>query len=504
MTSISSPSRLLLVALLLGWCVDQLFYGKLLGVSVPLFVLMLLAALYLLGRLEDVRPVKRNLWLMLPLAFFSSMVFVRAGGFITLLNVLAVLALLALLEYFYAAGRIERLGLIGYWLALLLTMGNAMLRAGPVVGQGVKLGAVRRRGLPRLMPMLRGLVIALPVLIVFTCLLASADMIFANYLAAILRLDFLVNLQDFFWQAIIVMSSAWLVAGGLAYALSRRTEGNEEPWESALARLPRTFSLGFVESATVMVLVDVLFLLFGLVQFAYLFGGKANIRVEGFTYAEYARRGFFELLAVALLTLGLILGLHRLAWRETRRQSVMFNLLGTVMVALVMVLLASAFFRMTLYEDAYGYTQLRLYAHVFEIWLAAAFIWLLATLWVWPNRFAIGAFVALLGFLATLNLINPDAFITQQNLARYQATGKLDAQYLTEFSDDAVPALAQGLGQLSGDEQGIVRDYLQHRLESMEHDAGWREWPSFNLARWQAYDALIKTTMVSGDAREAH
>ncbi|HYO50808.1 MAG TPA: DUF4173 domain-containing protein, partial [Chloroflexia bacterium] len=326
--------------------------------------------------------------------------------------------------------------------------------------------------------------------IIFTCLLASADMVFARYLTDISRLEMLANWQETALHIMVITWIAWLLAGGIVYALGRRQAqpSEDEPWEDALSRVPRL--IGFVEATTLLVLVDLLFLSFGLIQFAYLFGGQTNITTEGFTYADYARRGFFELVAVSVLTLGLILGLHRLVPRATRRQSVFFNGLSSVMVGLVMVLLASAFWRMLLYQEAYGFTHLRLYVHIFEIWLALTFLWLLVTLWIMPNRFAIGSFVAALGFLVTLNIANPDALIAERNLERYYTTGKLDVAYLTSLSEDAVPLLTQAADRIGGVEGELLRKDLDRRKAYMDQDAGWREWPAFHLSRMQAYDAL--------------
>ncbi len=496
-----SPIRILLVALALGWSVDLLFYGKALGISAPLFVLLLMAALFGLGRLEGAPPVRRNLWLLAPLIFFAGMVFVRANAFVTFLNVVAILVLLGLLAHFYAAGHPQRLGLIGYPIILLRTAGNALLRPAPLVSASVDLQAARQRGGRNLLPVIRGLLLALPVLVIFTLLLASADLVFADYLEDLFDLDILPDVLEWLWRGIIVLGSAWFLAGGLAYALGRSQASDEQgAVEKALGSLAQAVRLGFVEVATVLISVDLLFLVFVGIQFAYLFGGRANITVEGYTYAEYARRGFFELVAVSVLTLGLILGLRWLTRRETPRQARIFNGLSSLMVGLVLVILASAFQRLRLYEAAYGYTQLRLYSHVFMVWLAVAFVWFLITLWRWPldrlgtgpDRFAIGAFVAAVGFLITLNAINPDAFIAEQNLARYQATGKLDAYYLTRLSEDAVPVLVLAVDRVTGDEREVLSEHLRHRLESVEASPRWRSWPSFHLARRRAYELLAK------------
>jgi hypothetical protein len=493
MIRVKPPARILLVALALGWSVDLLFYGKALGISVPLFVLLLMVALFGLGRLEGVRPVRRNLWLLAPLIFFASMVFVRANSFVTFLNVVTSLALLGLVVHFYAAGRPQRLGLVGYPIVLLRMAGNALVRPAPLVSASMDLKAARQRGSRNLLPVIRGLLLALPVLAIFTVLLASADLVFADYLKDLLSFDISPDLLELLWQGIIILGSAWLLAGGLAYALGRSQASDDQgTLEKALGSLAQVVRLGLVEVATVLISVDLLFLVFVWIQFAYLFGGQANITIEGYTYAEYARRGFFELVAVSVLTLGLILGLRWLARRETHQQMRIFNGLSSLMVGLVLVILASAFQRLRLYEAAYGYTQLRLYSHVFMVWLAVAFVWFLVTLWRWPDRFAIGAFVAALGFLVTLNAINPDAFIARQNLARYQATGKLDAHYLTRLSEDAVPVLVQAVDRVTGDEQKVLSGHLRYRLESMEESARWRNWPSFHLARRRAYELLVE------------
>lgn len=488
-----SPSRALMAGLALGMAFDVLFYGKMLGVSVPLFVGCVVGALLWLGSEEDVSPRMRNLWLVLPLFFFASMVYFRAEGFLTFLNICAVLGLLFLLAYFYAAGRLDRLGILGYYLSVMSASLHSIalpFQIVPMSLQGRQPGVLKRA---RWMPVLRGVMLAAPVLVVFSALLASADVVFAHLLGNLLTFNFLPDMSDIFAQAILTVIVGWVMSGGLAYAVARRdkaTPADEEPWDAGLDAVPGHFSIGFVEVTTVLVLVSGLFLAFGLVQFAYLFGGESNISAAGLTYAEYARRGFFELVAVSVLTLGLILGLHHLARRDTTRQRLVFNGLGSLMVVLVLVLLASAYWRMSLYQQAYGYTHLRLYVEVFELWLAATFGWLLLALWWKPKRFAIGAFVAALGFLATLNLANPDATIARENLQRYRDMGKVDAYYLAGLSEDAVPALIGALDYSTGSERDALVRTLWDRLRHMEETPNWREWQSLHWSRSEAFGLL--------------
>ena len=200
-------SLTLLIALILGWSWDLLFYGKALGISVLLFVLLLIIALFSLGWLQKVRPSWANLWLLAPLIFFAAMVFVRADPFVTFLNIIACLALLGLIAYFYAAGRVETLGLIGYPVVLLQVIGNMLVRSGPLVSAGVDLKTVHEQSQRNLLPVLRGLLLALPVLFIFTCLLASADLVFAGYLEDFLQFKFLADLAEWLWRGVSDRSS---------------------------------------------------------------------------------------------------------------------------------------------------------------------------------------------------------------------------------------------------------------------------------------------------------
>jgi hypothetical protein len=171
-------------------------------------------------------------------------------------------------------------------------------------------------------------------------------------------------------------------------------------------------------------------------------------------------------------------------------------------VALGLVILASAFQRLLLYEIAYGYTELRLYSHVFMVWLAGMFIWFVVTLWLQPERFALGLLLAGLGFVVTLNVINPDAFIARQNLAGLntfiieenqpytRTSDKVDVEYLTTLSDDAVPVLVAALDQLNPADRLTLREHLHSRRERLAKTIASQGWPSFHLAEQRAYTAL--------------
>ncbi len=516
--TLRAPARLLQTAVFLGITVDWLFYGKPLGLSLLLFTVLAVGGLWWNGRHENILPERHNLWLLLPLFFFASMAMLRTNSTLTTLNVMAVLCLLAYLAFFYAAGRVENLNLLGYALLPLRVFAGSLALSVPVIQPSVQELRVHGNGRRQLFPLLRGLLLALPVLLVFTLLLISADLIFADYIAELFSLDIFSHITEWLWRGFLILLLSVVLAGGLALALTRRAGDEEQSkLERSLGALPTYFSIGFIETSTILVLVNMLFSAFVAIQFTYLFGGVRDVTDAGYTFAEYARRGFFELLTVAILTMLLVLGLNWLSHRASKRQIRLFNVLSSALVGLVLVMLVSAWRRMALYEAAYGYTELRLMVYVCMAWLALTLAWFLLTLWVRPDRFAVGALLAVMGFVVTLNVINPDAFIARQNLDRYVQTGDLDVLYLTELSDDAVPQLVRGLNLTVGDadeiaasicarspqyefESAVLNCYatphevllqeLNGRYQSLATDSSWQRWASFNWSRWQAFGLL--------------
>ena len=455
------------------------------------------------------------MWLWLPIFYLALMGMLRANSILTTFNVISVLCLLAFVVYFYQGRSLTNLGMV----AAITVPGRIALQSVPS-GSGAA-GIVRQRVSALLRysestgAVVRGSFLALPILLVFLVLLASADLIFKDLVGDAFRLLSIRQVLRSGWHLALSLGTAWLVAGALVIAMRKPAENEGHGYLARLvADLPRTVNIGFIETATILVLVNTLFATFVIVQFSYLFGGLQNIQIDGFTYAEYARRGFFELVAVVTLTLALILCLNHFTARETKRQLKAFNLLSSLMVAFVLVMLFSAWKRMGLYETAYGYTELRLYVYAFIAFMGVVLAWFLVTLWRKPHFFTAGVFVAAIGLLVCLNAINPDAFIVQQNLLRYVNTSNLDPLYLTQLSDDAVPGLIQALVLTRGDETrqptcssafdarvimegtctdtsyNIVLSDLQDRLAKRQIDSRWRRWPSYHVSRWRAFRLL--------------
>ena len=163
-----------------------------------------------------------------------------------------------------------------------------------------------------------------------------------------------------------------------------------------------------------------------------------------------------------------------------------------LLCALTLVVVGSALHRMHLYQDAYGFTRLRLLVDVFEGWLGLLVLAVLAAGVCAARRPGcrgsrlVSGVVALLGLAA----INPDAWIARQNLDRYATPARSTGTTSQSLSDDAVPVLAE----LPPAERDCALD-LGDR-----HDDDWLEW---NLGRARAATSSRPTRWVGSTGRSA-
>ncbi len=482
-----SVTRLAAVAVLLGLWANLLFINNPLGLSAPVFAASCVLALLAMATLEQIRPAWHNGWLALPLLYFAAMVAVRADTFSTLLNLGAALLLTGWLVHLFVDGNLLRWGALDYVVqSLAAGFEIGLLRPIQALEQSRR-ERVQAGGMPRgLVATLRGLALAAPVLIIFTLLLTSADAAFSQVVRDSLSWIKVDNVSDLVGRTLFTGAMAWVCLGALAYALRPAAPAAAPAASTAPARW-----LGFTEAAIVLVSVNLLFAAFVGVQFRYFFGGQSNITVAGFTYSDYARRGFAELVIVAVFTLALGLALQFATRRAAAATRWAFNGLTAVLVVLTGIILASAFQRLRLYEEAYGFTQLRTYPHMFMVWVGVLLaIFLITVLLDRPRLFALGLCIAALGFVATLDVLDTDGFIAQQNIARYAETGKLDAQYLATLSDDATPYLVPLLDRVASEDRNVLGGALHYRLDALEQVNKSAGWPGWHLARARAYQSL--------------
>jgi Domain of unknown function (DUF4173) len=281
-------------------------------------------------------------------------------------------------------------------------------------------------------PALQGAGIGMLLLAVFVPLLASADAAFEHLLGE--------AVPDPGLDRPVPRLGAWLAVTAIGGALVRA--GRAEP-----APLPAARSAGRLDRlAWALPLLALVALLgaFVALQVTVLFAGHDHVvRTAGLTYAEYAREGFAQLMAAAALTLGVVAAAARCARRTGRADERLLRALLGCLCVLCLMVLASALMRLSLYEQAYGYTRARVTAQATMLWLGGVFALVLASGVVRRAAWLPRALVALsAGGLLAFAASDPDRRIAAHNIERYERTGRIDPGVLATLSPDAAPALA--------------------------------------------------------------
>ncbi len=508
--TLHAPLRIIALALGLGIAADVLFYERALGISAPLFVLLCLAVLLSSARTEARHMQPANLWLGMAALLFAGFLALRLEPTLRFFNALTCLGLLVLQIAMFRHQPLYQLGILQYGIRGIIATFEIWIR--PIflfanLGRNLNQHSDTLR---KLLPMLRGLVLALPIALIFGGLLMSADSVFASYVDQYFDFD-MTQIERIIPHIILISFVSWASIGAVLSAIVEEPQANM-PSEGKTKPLPTTppfvLSLGFGEALTVLLVINVLFGAFMLIQAAYLFGGLDTLSRTGMTYAEYARRGFFELVTVVCLALGLLWLLQAITARSTPRQERRFVWASAVMVVLLLGMIVSGFQRMWLYELAYGFTHLRLYTHSFMVWLGLVLlIFLLSLIRARPQHFVFGGLVSALLTLAILNAMNPDATIARANIERsihsvdaqmaiaageysYGRSYDIDGWYLSQLSPDATPTLIELLPKMSQEDQQLVRTKLEDQRQELEHIAADDGWPSWHFSSFRALEAL--------------
>ncbi len=507
----ATARRILLLAIAFGIVVDVAVPGQAAGLNAPIVVAALLAAAFAIaGRTGLERFDPADAWMPVGALGLASMAAVRADPWLVQADLLVATALACGSIAALAGARITRglvptvLNTAGALLAAVCT--GAMAVVGRPWPARTSAAPVRARLGPWL-PVVRGLVLAAPIVLLFGLLFASADAVFASLAQSALSLPIDVDLTDVSQRTIIVAVVAWgaagllaLAAGGLPALIPGPSHAGSPPARSLGAASATDLSAGSrpgasIEAATVLFAVDVLFAAFVLLQLAYLFGGRDTLAVAGMTYSDYARRGFFELVAVAMLAGLLVVCLDLAVGRRSRAQLAA----GIVLLALTGLVLVSALVRLRLYQDAYGWTELRFVVLVAIGWLAVALaitaVLLVTRRTSWTMH-ALGILV--IATLAGMNVVGPQAYVAERNLERAidpslvppGGRSGLDRDYLASLGDEAIPAVVGSFDRLSPADQAGLAAFLERRDRKLATDPSLQGWPSLNLTRERARAAL--------------
>ena len=330
--------------------------------------------------------------------------------------------------------------------------------------------------------------LAVPFVVVFAVLFSSADAIFARSLENVFDLKRLAEfLGEIPGRLFIALAVAWPAAGALA----------------ALWRVPRdevtsrSWSLIAAETATVtLALVVALFAVFVTMQLAYLFGGRDTLDAAAISYSSYARRGFFELIGAVALVGALLFALEHVV-RERGRA---YRAAALTLLGLTAVVLASAWYRLDLYQQAYGWTELRFYANCAIAFLGVALAVFASCVVRGRMSYALQP-LALAALLVAVgaNAIGPDAFVARANIARVldpsglpaDASRTFDADHIVGLGGGAIVELVDVFPRLPLSQRLYADILLRIALSRVDEDRT-PDWQGWNFERERARAALVR------------
>jgi hypothetical protein len=521
------------------------------GLNAFLFVSVFVAGLLvLMWRRRPELLTKNAIALAGATVFFASMFLIRDSIELRVYDTFAILIIMGIILLENLGVKAHIAGAFHYacgfiWSGITSVFGPIALFAADIEWNAMPGNKISRV----MFSVLRGLAIALPLLLIFGGLFMAADAAFEGVVNRVLNFDLDVVVSHIVLTSVL----AWLTAGYFRGALavkpfmgatvataaapnSEAADKNASFVEKVAAEtadnssslpdnatilehinrsdppnavvvsetkkkfdwqnfdnssIPPVFTFGTIETVVILGLIDLLFLAFVILQIPYLFGGMDLVQTTpDFKLADYARRGFGELVAVAALVLPMLLVSHWLIRRDNELPGRVFKILASVQIALLFVIMASAMQRLLLLtgELGYGLTTVRFYPMVVMIWLAVVFGWFVLTVFRGArNRFAWGALWSAIMILAATNLMNPDAFIARTNLALMDQGREFDASYNADLSADAIPTVLSALSGMSAEKQC----YAKWELHNSYRDLGQtNDLRSLNFSRRRAFFAL--------------
>ena len=526
--------EILQAAVLLGVLGDVLLRAMPWGLNVLLFVGAFAAAFVML-----VLRRKREFWnkqalaLNAALVFFAAMFVWRDSMELKIFDTFAILTILAVQSLPTLKIKTQIAGVFHYIIGFCWSGINAALAPFFLFINDIGWKTIPQTGWSKhLISVIRGLAIALPLLLIFGALFVAADAVFEGLVQRTLNIEPDIVISHIF----LVGALSWLIAGYLRGSLIEgftkdvtdnfftepktdeikpqtlsiteikedEPKAEEKPpqkpkkwnWQNLdNSILPNAFTLGSIELSIVLGLINLLFLSFVIVQLPYLFGGFELVQnTPDFKLAEYARRGFGELVAVAALVLPILLVSHWLLRKNSPINEKIYRVLAGIQIVLLFVIMISAAQRIFVLTGnlGYGLTTIRFYPMVVMIWLALIFVWFaLTVLRGAREQFAWGALWLAIFVLGTLHVFNPDQYIVSTNIRLMQQGRALDAHYNSNLSDDAIPVLLENLPTMSFENQCTVKNSLYYRFDEAQSENDFRTW---NFARWNARKAMNEFT----------
>lgn len=478
----------LIVSLVLSIIHSVLFYRQDVGVSVVLFSISAILALYIVLNKNQKIKNKKALILSVPIILLSSTYFIFNNQLFNVLNIFAILALFATMIIWMINDKLK-------FKLLLSKIFNIIFGPLEFIGETFKLikkvfeynkentnskSVLVKR-------ILKAVLISIPILLIVLFLLISADDSFAKIFSWLS--DYLINLFtsiEFFYLILRILLIGVLFIYFVSFLYNLIDEHSSFNVIENVTR-PKELKIDIFTINTILTVLNIVYLIFSVIQVMNL-GNKASIEV----YSKSARQGFFQLMILSAINLVLVI-ISKINKAEKSDIAKKYTkIMNILMVIFTIVLIIVSFGKMNMYEAKYGLTKLRIF--VYAALVTEGLLIIPTILYILKEK--INLFYSYLAIILTMyivvNFINVDKMIAKRNVDLYFETGKIDFEYLEDLeSTDTIPDIIRLVNNTKDDEY-LIRDVNNYLYNQKKDISEKRTWQAYNISINNAQKKLDK------------
>lgn len=442
-----------------------LIVNQKLGVNVTLFTLPLLVFLYNYLKLNKLIKNKKGLLFFIPIIILSSTYFIYDNIFNSF-NIL-IIPILYLLMFIYTINSPKDLELL---------LKNAFLLAlkpldfiGETIKAALKYFDSKTKFSNETKKKIKAILIIIPIVIVILLLLCMADEVFANMFSGLTNIIKELSVGNIIKRVIIMIILFVYLNASLLVVLNELKKEKDSSFK---------IKTDLFTMKVLITILNIIYLVFDFIQIKSLF--MHNV-AGSINYAEYARRGFFELMIISVINLVIIL------LAKKSKKSNYNKMMSILMVVFTLVIIISSFYRMNLYEQAYGYTLLRLGVYVT---LFTEVILLIPTIvYIIKDKMnVLNYYVIIITVVYTfINLFSVDTIIAKRNIDRYNKKDDIDIDYLSNYHSDNLPLLLDLRKDLKETE---LKNDLDYYINDYYDELTKDNILEYNISRNRAYKLL--------------
>ena len=463
-----------------------LFWNRNLGISVFIFVLAcVLYLIYILSKNNKIIN-KKAIIFVIPIILLSSTYFIFNNELFKILNIFVIVALGVTMCVYLSKSKIK-------WPDFLKKIGcvfGGMFESVSDIINTFKIPENKKENesLKKVKKIGKSLLITIPIILVVLILLMSADQVFEKIfdkvfldLSKVLSLEGIVKLLS---RLSVILITFLLCGGFLVNLVKDDTMFTKEDEDTKVTVKFENLTINMI-----LTVLNIIYLIFGFIQITNLFMNTSNN--PNFDYSSYARQGFFQLMFVSFINFVILIVANINKVEKTKSQKIYNKIMSLLIILFTIIIIISAFYRMNLYQETYGYTYLRIFVDF--VLISEVLISIPIIIYLLGKKIDIlKSVIIITSFMfVLLNFMNIDNFIAEKNIDRYfnnPEDSNFDISYLCKLGTDATEQITR---LLKADDEYIVKRterYLYEQKQSLNLDE--MNWQEYNMSKKEAKEIL--------------